>query len=84
MICDYLACNCVDFASMMASSLGKQGMWVPYKHLYYILQYAMYFGLVNHLSIIHPRGKLGYIIIRLLLNMIVMGSVFLEFILLQK
>jgi hypothetical protein len=37
MISDYPACNCVDFASMMALSLGKRGPWVPYKHLYYIL-----------------------------------------------
>jgi len=44
-ISDYLACSCVDFASMMALSLGKQGLWVPCKHLYYILQYAMYFGI---------------------------------------
>jgi hypothetical protein len=40
MISDYLACSCVDF-----SSLGKQGPWVPYKNLYYILQYVMYFGI---------------------------------------
>jgi len=56
MICDYLACNCVDFASMMASSLGKQGMWVPYKHLYYILQYAMYFG-INEPFIHYPSWR---------------------------
>jgi hypothetical protein len=39
---DYLTCSCMDFSSMMASSLGKRGPWVPCKHLYNILQYAMY------------------------------------------
>jgi len=42
---DYPDCSCVDFFSMMASSLSKRGRWVAYKHLYYILQYAMYFGI---------------------------------------
>jgi hypothetical protein len=42
---DYSTCNCVDFFSMMFASFGKWGLWVPCKHLYYILQYAMYFGI---------------------------------------
>jgi len=42
MISEYLACNCVDFSSMMSGSLGKQGSWVPCKHFYYFLQYAIY------------------------------------------
>ncbi len=41
MISDYLACNCVDFYV----SLNWQGPWVQCKHLYYTLQYAMYFGI---------------------------------------
>jgi len=31
------SCSCVDFSFMMASSFGKWGLWVPCKHLYYIL-----------------------------------------------
>ncbi len=46
-ISDYLTCNCVDFFSMMVLSLGKWGLWVPRKHLYYILQYAMYSRIRN-------------------------------------
>jgi len=53
MISDYLTCSYVDFLSMMASSLNKQGPWVPCKHLYYILQCAMYVGLENHSCTIH-------------------------------
>jgi hypothetical protein len=30
---------------MMDSSLGKKRPWVPCEHLYYILQYAMYYGI---------------------------------------
>ncbi len=45
MIRDYSVCSCMDFFSMMFASLGKWGLWVPCKHLYYILQYAMYFGI---------------------------------------
>jgi hypothetical protein len=45
MISDYVTCNCMDFSFMMDSSLGKWGLLVPYKHLYYILQYALYFGI---------------------------------------
>jgi hypothetical protein len=40
---DYVACNCMDFSSMMVGSLDKWGPWVPCKHLYYILQYGMYY-----------------------------------------
>ncbi len=45
MINDYSVCNCVDFSSMMFRFFGKWGPWVPCKHLYYILQYAMYVGI---------------------------------------
>jgi hypothetical protein len=61
MISDYLVYNCVDFASMMVLSLGKQGPWVPYKHLYYILQYAMYSRLNNHSSTIHLGAGMKFI-----------------------
>jgi hypothetical protein len=54
---DYLACNCVDFVSMMALSLGKWGFWVSCKHLYYILQYAMYFGIRE--SFVHYPLRVG-------------------------
>jgi hypothetical protein len=37
-------CTCVDFITMMASSLGGHGKWVHYKHLYFILQNVMYCG----------------------------------------
>jgi hypothetical protein len=53
MISDYLTCSCVDFLFTMASSLGKWGPWVPCKHLYYILQYAMYYG-IRKLVIHYP------------------------------
>jgi hypothetical protein len=42
---DYLASSCVDFFPLMFTSFVKWGLWVPCKHLYYILQYAMYFGI---------------------------------------
>jgi hypothetical protein len=42
MINDYTTCSCMDFASMIASSLSNWGPWVPCKHLYYIMQYAIY------------------------------------------
>jgi hypothetical protein len=42
---DYSICGCVDFFSMMFASLGKWGLWVSCKYLYYVLQYAMYFGI---------------------------------------
>jgi hypothetical protein len=32
----YLACTCTDFISMLASSIGKEGKYVPCKHLYFI------------------------------------------------
>jgi len=49
-ICNY---NCMDFSFMMVSSFGKWGLWVPCKHLYYILQYPMYFG-IKEPSIYYP------------------------------
>jgi len=61
MISDYLVYNCVDFASTVVLSLGKQGPWVPYEHLYYILQYAMYFRLKNHSSTIHLGAGMYFI-----------------------
>jgi hypothetical protein len=61
MISDYLVYSCVDFAYMMVLSLGKQGSWVPYKHLYYILQYAMYSRLKNHSSTIHFKVGMRFI-----------------------
>jgi len=42
---DYPTCNCMDFSSVMVTYLNKRGLWVPCKHLYYILQYAMYSGI---------------------------------------
>jgi hypothetical protein len=32
----------MDFSSMMFMSFGGQGPWVQCKHMYYILQYAMF------------------------------------------
>jgi hypothetical protein len=40
---DYTTWSCMDFSSIMFTLLNKWGPWVPCKHLYYILQYAMYF-----------------------------------------
>ncbi len=42
---DYSTCSCVEFFSMMSVSFYRQGLWVQCKHLYYILQYAMYYGI---------------------------------------
>jgi len=39
---NFLACTCFDFVSMMARSLGKQGTWIPCKHIYYIFQHVMF------------------------------------------
>jgi hypothetical protein len=50
-VSDYLACNYMDFFPMMFVSLDRQGPWVQCKHLYYILQYAMYYGIKE--SLIH-------------------------------
>ncbi len=41
---NFQTCICVDFITMMASSLGGCGKWVHYKHLYFILQNVMYCG----------------------------------------
>jgi hypothetical protein len=35
----------MDFSSMMFASLNNWGSCVLCKHLYYILQYAMYYGI---------------------------------------
>ncbi len=35
-------CTCMDFVTMVSSSLGKQGKWVPCKHMYYVLQHVMF------------------------------------------
>jgi hypothetical protein len=48
----YLAYNCMDFFSMMSMSFGGQGPWVQSKHLYYILQYAMFLKVRE--PFIHP------------------------------
>ncbi len=42
---DCMAYSCVDFFSMMSRSLIERGSWVPCRHLYDILQYAMYIGI---------------------------------------
>ncbi len=34
---NFLAYTCLDFVKMMFNSLGWQGKWVPYKHIYYVL-----------------------------------------------
>jgi hypothetical protein len=60
-ISDHPTCNCMDFSSTMATYFNKQGLWVPCKHLYYILQDAMYLGLKNHLSTIHPTTGMRFI-----------------------
>ncbi len=95
---DYLACNCVDFSSMMVLSFDKQGPWMPCKHLYYILQYAMCFRIKEpfihypswswnefHRLLNHAKvpGKLGCNFIKRLSNKTVMGFVILELIILH-
>jgi hypothetical protein len=45
MINDYSTCSCVEFSSMRSVSFYRRGLWVQCKHLYYILQYAMYYGI---------------------------------------
>jgi len=37
----FLTCSCIDFVSMLTSSLSGRGKWVHCKHLYYILQIVM-------------------------------------------
>jgi hypothetical protein len=56
---DYSACNCMDFSSMMDSSLSKWGPWVKLdkKHLYYILQYAMDYGIREPPFIHYPSSS---------------------------
>jgi hypothetical protein len=34
----------MDFVTMVSGSLGKQGKWVPRKHMYYVLQHVMFCG----------------------------------------
>ncbi len=38
------ACTCLDFVAMISNSLGQQGKWLPYKHMYYVLQHVMFCG----------------------------------------
>jgi hypothetical protein len=45
MINAYSTCNYVDVSSMMVSSFNKWGPQVPCKHVYYILQHVMCFGI---------------------------------------
>jgi hypothetical protein len=37
-----LACTYMDIVTMVLGSLGKQGKWVPCKHMYYVLQHVMF------------------------------------------
>jgi hypothetical protein len=41
---NFPTCICMDFVVMMSSLLGWWGKWVPYKHMYYILQHVMFCG----------------------------------------
>jgi hypothetical protein len=41
---NFLACTCLDFITMMSSSLGWWKKWVPCKHVYYVLQHVMFCG----------------------------------------
>jgi hypothetical protein len=50
---NFPTCTCMDFVLMMTSSLGAQGKWAHYKHLYYILQHVMLCGLME-MFIDHP------------------------------
>jgi hypothetical protein len=47
MIDNFLTCTCIDFVSMFIGSLGGYGKWVHCKHLYYILQILMFYGLME-------------------------------------
>jgi hypothetical protein len=40
----FTTCTCMDFVTMISSSLGKQGKWVLCKHMYYVLQHVMFCG----------------------------------------
>jgi len=37
----------MDFVTMVSSSMGKQGKWVPCKHMYYVLQHVIFCGQVE-------------------------------------
>ncbi len=39
-----LAYTCLDFVSMISNLLGWRRKWVPYKHMYYVLQHVMFCG----------------------------------------
>ncbi len=43
----YHACTCIDFISMLASSTGKEGKYVPCKHLYFIYAKRMNYDTNN-------------------------------------
>jgi len=40
----FQTCIFLGFVSMVASLLGQWKKWVPYKHLYYVLQIVMFLG----------------------------------------
>jgi len=41
---NFLACISLDFVTMISNSLRWWGKWVPYKHMYYVLQHVMFCG----------------------------------------
>jgi hypothetical protein len=41
---NFLNYICIDFMTMVSSSFGKRGKWVPCKQTYYVLQHVMYCG----------------------------------------
>jgi len=52
---NFWTCIYLSFVSMVASLLGQWGKWVPYKHLYYVLQDVMFLGILKF-SFISPLG----------------------------
>jgi len=51
----FQTCICLSFVSMVVSLLGWWRKWVPYKHLYYVLQIVMFLGSLKF-SFISPFG----------------------------
>ncbi len=41
---NFLACICLDFVTMIYSSLGQRRKWVPCKHIYYVLHHVIFCG----------------------------------------
>jgi hypothetical protein len=39
---NFLACTCLDFVTMIFCLLSRRGKWVPYKHMYYVLQHVVF------------------------------------------